>query len=211
MRNVIVFINICIVASVTMLLLDFERTPEAAVSLASMTPAVDQELVTSTSTPTPRKKKETLLSTRVMTTEEEQVVREFVSEMTQLRLLERERSKAAAQRSTRRALKDFGAWMVIHQQQMLDDLNRIGQHYRWSDNALHPSPATSMVAEFENLHGKKFDVHYIKAMTSTLKADVKRLEKASYSSNPEIKVFAARYLSITKDNLNKLQRIRKMR
>lgn len=211
MRNVIVFINICIVASVTMIVLDFDRRPDAPVSLASMTPAAEPEAVTSKPDVSAAKTKKPLPTHRALSKEEEEVVSTFVTEMAQQRLLERERSKVAAQRGTRRALKDYGAWMVINQQQMLDDLNRVARAHRWSDYRELPSHLVPKVTEFENLHGKKFDAYYIKSITSTLKADIKRLERASYSPDPEIQVFATRYLSITKDNLAKLQRIRKAR
>ena len=73
---------------------------------------------------------------------------------------------------------------------------------------LNPS-LTASLSELEQLHGKRFDVRYIKSLTAELKRDLKRLEEAGYSQDAGVQVFAARYASITKDNLEKLQRLRK--
>jgi putative membrane protein len=129
--------------------------------------------------------------------------------MTQARLIHRAESKLAVQRGTSRPLKDYGAWMVIYQQQMLDDLHKIAsRHGIHTTSTLNDGLATAL-SEITELHGKKFDTRYIKSMVAEHKRDLKRLERASYSQDPDVQVFAARYVSLVKDNLAKLQAIRR--
>jgi predicted outer membrane protein len=210
MRNVIVFINICIVAVVTMLLVDFEakdskfmKSETVGASMADPSPGVPALATLKRSVPTRAKK--------VLSEKEARFVNDFIHEMTQLRMLDREQSKLAVQRGTSRPLKDYGAWLVINQQQMLDDLKKIATtHNVESSSTLDPS-LTAELSALEQLHGKKFDSHYIKSLSNELKRDIKRLERASYSQDADVQVFAARYLQITKDNLSKVQEIRRNR
>jgi putative membrane protein len=207
MRNAIVFINICIVAGVTMLLIDFEakdskstKSQTVGANMGDPSAAVDAPPLVVRKHSEPTKK--------VVSEKEARLVSDFVREMTQVRMLDREQSKLAVQRGTSRPLKDYGAWLVINQQQMLDDLKKIATAHKIETTTILDPSLTAELSALEHLHGKKFDARYIKSLTTELKRDIKRLERASYSQNADVQVFAARYMQITKDNLAKIQELR---
>ncbi|HTF21662.1 MAG TPA: DUF4142 domain-containing protein [Chryseolinea sp.] len=214
MKNVIILINICIVVGVTMLLLDFEADPATPLSIASMQQA-NPGITASSEEASNATKGAALASLRrvrvttPLSKNESLYVKDFISEMTQVRMMDREESKLAVQRGTSRPLKDYGAWMVLNQQQMLDDLNRLAAHHGIETTRTLNDALTADLSELHKLHGKKFDVRYIKSMIAEHKRDLKRLERASYSQDPDVQVFAARYISLAKDNLAKLQEIKR--
>ena len=214
MKNVIVFINICIVAGVTLLLLEFETGPATPLPTASIQQAESgsRKASNDASKVTKGSALASVKRARVVTPlskNEALYVKDFISEMTQARLMDREQSKLAAQRGTSRPLKDYGAWMVLNQQQMLDDLNKLAGHHGFETNIALNDALSADLSDLGKLHGKKFDARYIKSMIAEHKRDLKRLERASYSKDAYVQVFAARYVSLTRDNLAKLQQIRR--
>ena len=213
MRNVIVFINVCILALVTMLATNADREHSSASLTSPQKNATDGA---AGSTQTEAKltaasfNREIARDTRrSLSAREHQAVVDFIMAMNQQRLLDHQQSSLAVQRATMRSLKDYGSWMVVHQQQMLDDLARIARrHGIATSQDLDPARASDL-SDIQKLHGGKFDTRYIKATAATLKRDLKLFERATYSPDPDVQVFATRYVSITKDNLAKLQEIRK--
>lgn len=220
MRNVILFINICIVAGASIVLLDFGSHPTAPeaplqddsrVSTKSDGSAAAGNTLASLEQNHVSPKHRRAHAAHALSKKEETYVNEFIGEMTQRRIYYREQAQLASQRGTVRALKDYGAWMVLHQQQMLDDLNKLAAYHGIKTTASLDSRLADDLSDLGNLHGKKFDTQYIKTMTAEHKRDIQRLERAGYSQDPELQVFAARYISIAKDNLSKLQKIRRGR
>ena len=212
MRNAIVFINICIAAAVTMLLRDFESTTtlpsDNTVKAAIASAALGDSMVRTSSNKAAIGALKSVRgpSSRVLSEKEYQFVNQFITEMSQSRITSLAQARMATQRGTSRALKDYGAWMVINQQRMLDDLKHIAKIHKIS---IPEGAATDELSALEGLHGKKFDARYIKMMSNGYKKDLKLLERAGYSADPEVQVFAARYLSITRDNFAKLQKLRR--
>ena len=212
MRNAIVFINICIAAAVTMLLREFESTTtlpasntvEAAVASAALG---DSMIRTSSNKAAVAALKSVRgPASRMLSGKDYLFVNQFITEMSRERMTSLAQARMASQRGTSRDLKDYGAWMVINQQRMLDDLKRIAKIHKIS---VPQEPSSDELSELEELHGKKFDARYIKMMSNGYKRDLKLLERAGYSADPEVQVFAARYLSITRDNFAKLQKLRR--
>lgn len=60
----------------------------------------------------------------------------------------------------------------------------------------------------KEMHGKDFDDKFIRMMTLDHKRDVEKFEKALYSPDPDIQVFATKYLPLIKDHLNKIRSIK---
>jgi predicted outer membrane protein len=88
-------------------------------------------------------------------------------------------------------------------------VNRLAARYGVETTGTLNSKLTAGLSDLNNLHGKKFDARYIKTMIAEHKDDIRRLERASYSSVADVQVFAARYTSITRDNFAKLKKIRR--
>lgn len=219
MRNAIVFINICIVIGVTMMLLDFDsKSDSPAPAGDALAGVVDLEkgsrdesvFVSRTDISSGiRTAARDVTANHAEPEKETQFVLNFLGEMQQVRMLEFEMAALASQRATSRELKDYGNWMLVHQKEMLGTLKAISASRGITGEVNLNEQFSNELAALSNLHGKKFDARYIKVMNAEYKRDLKRLEQAAYSSDADIKVFAARYESITKDNLAKIQRIRK--
>lgn len=213
MRNAIVFINICVVAAVTMIVMDFETTSSlpdlGAIGAPSQSPTSDS--LSGTTTKAALATLEQVRSTRSrrpMSDAETAFVKEFITEMSHARMSSLTQAQMATQRGTTRSMKDYGAWMVINQERMITDLKKLARlhHVEMPDTkAVH---STEELSDLQELHGKKFDSRYIKTMTAGYKRDLKLLERAGYSTDPDVQVFAARYLSITQANFDKLKALR---
>jgi putative membrane protein len=213
MRNVIVFINICIVAAVSLMVVDFETSPNAPARASMQSPGPEKpngnRSNASAGTSLAALKERRSAPVTSLSKNEMMYVKEFITEMRQVRIFDREQGKLAAQRGTSRSLKDYGSWMVLNQQQMLDDLNKLAARYGVDTNVTLDGDLTAGLSELNDLHGKKFDARYMKTTISTHKDDLRRLERASYSRVADIQVFATRYMSLTRDNFSKLQEIRR--
>ncbi|MEJ1238198.1 DUF4142 domain-containing protein [Chryseolinea sp. T2] len=209
MRNAIVFINICIVAAVTMLLMQFDTTTtlpadvnatgSSAVQASSPTAQAGTAAPATSSALATVRRIEAPASKRALSESEVLFVKTFINEMSQARMLGLEQSRMAVQRGTTRPLKDYGAWMVINQEQMLRDLKRLAKIHKIK------LPEPESMDEISGLHGRKFDSRYIRNMTASYKRDLKLLERAGYSTDPDVQVFAARYATLTRDNFTKLR------
>jgi predicted outer membrane protein len=217
MKNVIVFINVCILGLITLLSLDANRDPTSSLPEASrnkqVTTVKDKAGSTTTtvlaSVPGKSDRATTRVTRRTLSENEKEAVTDFIRTMSQERMLDLAQSSIAVQRGTVRSLKEYGSWMVIHQQRMLDDLAALARRYGIATTSTLNASRISDLSEIQKLHGKKFDALYVKVMTAALKSDLKQLERASYSPNPDVQVFATRYTALTKDNLTKIQQIRR--
>ena len=191
-----------------MLLMEFDATsplPTANVGETNSSSTVQASAAetTTTSALSTLRRMEAPSAKRVLSENEAIFVNSFNNEMSRARMSGIEQAKMAVQRGTSRPLKDYGAWMVINQEQMLRDLKRLAKIHQIKFP--EPEPADELSA----LHGRKFDSRYIRNMTSTYKRDLKLLERAGYSTDPDVQVFAARYASITRDNFAKLRALQR--
>lgn len=211
MRNVIIFINICIAAGVTMLMAELKDWSSTAEEMSAVPRQAEASLVDlpdeNAEDNAPVKARKPL--SKSLSKKEAAYVHAFIDEMVQARILEREGGKLAAQRGTNRPLKAYGEWMVVHQQQMLDDIRKIAALHGLETASTLSNELTGELSALHKLHGKRFDSRYIKAMIAAHKRDIRRLERASYAQDPDVQVFAARYISIVKDNLQKVQQMKK--
>jgi|GEM_PF-3104454 len=216
MKNVVVFINVCILAMCALFTMNFNPGESENLPLAS---TVDNPGLTGENTTTVRasaasmpteisKASETRMKSR-LSSRDAREVENFIQTMRQERLLDFKQAQLAVQRGTLRPLKDYASWMTIHQQRMLEDIDRIAKSTGITISEKLDPASEEDFAKLEKLHGQSFDNRFIKGMTTSLKRDLKVLERASYSPVPEVQVFAARYTTITKDNLAKIQNLRK--
>ncbi|MGC3946080.1 MAG: DUF4142 domain-containing protein [Chryseolinea sp.] len=211
MRNAIVFINMCIVAAVTLLVMDFDTAstlaPTGTARAAASGSSTGDSLIMSVAQGAPLATLKTLnasKSRRTISESESAFVRSFISEMSRVRMSSLAQARMATQRGTSRPLKDYGAWIVINQERMIKDLTKLARLHHVEAPDAEVAVTTDELSDLQQLHGKKFDTRYIKLMTAVYKRDLKLLERAGYSTDPDVQVFAARYLSITGDNLAKL-------
>src|SRR5688572_29752784 len=117
MKNLITIINLSIIIGITTIFTQSDK-------LASQDKQIKRSIKTvgaETSTLTARSKSPASFASA------NDEVAEFLNEMTEVRLMNLEEGKTAAQRGTTRALKDYGVSMVKDQTEMLKDLKKIAE------------------------------------------------------------------------------------
>lgn len=133
----------------------------------------------------------------------------FIMEMTGSRTIDLEHGSLATQRATNRPLKNYGAMIVKDQSAMLADLKALSAR----KNVVFPNKLKSDLEEdlnaLKEVHGEAFDKKFIAMMIKSHKRNVKKLEKATRSSNAEVQVFATKYLPVVQAHLDKIKALRK--
>lgn len=133
----------------------------------------------------------------------------FIREMAEARLMDLEEGKTASQRSTTRALKDYGSLMVKDQTKMLEDLRKIAELKNVTiPSWLGPEKAQGL-EDLKKVHGKSFDKKFIRMMTIDHKRDVQKFEKATQSGDADVQVFATKYLPVVQAHLDKIKTLKK--
>ncbi|MEJ7647359.1 MAG: DUF4142 domain-containing protein [Chryseolinea sp.] len=131
-------------------------------------------------------------------------VKDFIYDLSEVRIMDREQGKLAVQRGTSKALKEYGAMMVKDQTRMLSELTKIALSKEASVATILGKKKTEGLSELHKLHGQNFDTKFIRTMIADHKRDIKKLEKATRSKDPHVQVFATKYLPLVKSHLAKL-------
>ena len=133
----------------------------------------------------------------------------FLMEVSEARIMDLEEGRIAQQRATFRTLKDYGTLMVNDQTKMLKELEAIATSRKIRiPQTLGQSKANDL-SDLKREHGKEFDSKFIKMIVIDHKRDVKKFRKALYSDDPDIQVFATKYLPVVESHLDKIQSIKK--
>lgn len=132
----------------------------------------------------------------------------FVKEMADSRMVERAQGLLAAQRATKRPLKDYGARMATDQSAMLADLTTLAAQKNIS-LAKDLKDDKAALNALKNVHGVSFDRRFISMKIKDYKRAVKKLERSTRSTNADIQVFATKYLPVVQSHLNQLKTLKK--
>ena len=135
---------------------------------------------------------------------------DFLQDASEARLMDMEEGKIAQQRATFRALKDYGTLMVKDQAAMLSDLKSIAAAKKIKISSDLGEKKADGLSDLKEVHGKEFDSKFIKMITIDHKRDLKMFDRALFSKDPDIQVFATKYLPMVKSHLNKIQSIKKL-
>lgn len=206
MKNLITIINLSIIIGITTIFTPSDRTKQDGKAQTTNT-GVGQY-------PTGIKKAiKSDFTGDAQPTKEKPVVDEatvgFIKEMAEARLMDLEEGKTAAQRSTTRALKDYGSLMVKDQTKMLEDLRKIAEVKNVMISSwLGPEKAAGL-EELKKVHGKSFDKKFIRMMIIDHKRDVQKFEKATQSGDADVQVFATKYLPVVQSHLEKIKTLKK--
>jgi putative membrane protein len=138
-------------------------------------------------------------------------VSDFVREVSEARIMDIEQGKIAQQRGTSRTVKDYGTLMVNDQTKMLEDLRKIAvkKGLTMATSLGEDKSSGLRLRDLKDEHGKDFDDKFTKMMAIDHKRDVKIFEEAVLSTDPDIQVFATKYLPLVKSHLDKIKSIRK--
>jgi putative membrane protein len=138
----------------------------------------------------------------------DEVIADFLIEMTQARIMELEQGKTAAQRATTRPLKDYGSLMVSDQSEMLAGLKALATRKQIDIPTELESERLEALADLKKVHGESFDKKFIKRMITDHKRDIKKLQRATRSSDADLQVFATRYLPVVQSHLDQIRALR---
>jgi putative membrane protein len=133
----------------------------------------------------------------------------FVIEMTETTMRDLERGKIAAQKATKRPLKDFGALMVKDQSSMLDELKLLAVQKNISIPADLDHDKAEDVNELTEVHGVSFDKKFVAMKIKDLKKDLKKIERATRSTDADIQVFATKYLPVVQSHLDRIKALKR--
>jgi putative membrane protein len=134
---------------------------------------------------------------------------DFFNEMTEARIVDLEQGKTASQRATNRPLKDYGSLMVKDQSKMLKELRALAAEKRITIPASLSADKAGAIDDLLKLHGESFDKKYIRMMIADHKRDIKKLERATRSTDPDIQVFATKYLPVVQSHLARIKTLKK--
>ena len=134
---------------------------------------------------------------------------DFVRSASEARVMDIAQGKIAEQRATTRALKDYGTLMVTDQTRMLEDLKKIAVEKGFAVTEDLGEKKSSGLEALKRKHGKDFDDKFVKMMTIDHRRDLKEFEEALSSTDPDIKVFATKYLPLVKSHLDMIKAIKR--
>jgi putative membrane protein len=201
LKNLIIVINIIIILGIAAIFADHETSKTDVSKLNS-------GKVTSEGTKTKK-----LMSSDVAilsrasgtSSEADEFVEEFITEMAEARLMDLEEGKIAQQKSTTKELKSYGTLMVNDQTEMLQEIKKLAARKGVSlPSTLGPDKAEGLKT-LREVHGKSFDKKFIKMMIVDHKRDVKKFERAAKSSDADVQVFATRYLPYVQSHLQRIR------
>jgi putative membrane protein len=201
MKNLIILINMCVVLLVMSIATVRDDSTARVAEANSVTHVSLTGSVSGTIFPL------SIVSAEENAFKRGNFIEEFVFDISEARLMDREEGRLAEQRATFRALKDYGALMVKDQTNMLKDLSLLATRKKLTVATVLGEQKTDGLSDLHQLHGKTFDKKFIKMMIIDHKRDIKKLEKATTSKDADIQVFATKYLPVVQNHLAKIQAI----
>ncbi len=209
MKNVITIINLAILFAITSIFDQSERIETNKRIDYNHVAVADSNVVQASDNTGTMKSDFTIWSSKWdndNTTDE--VLTDFLVEMTQARILELEQGKTATQRATTRPLKDYGSLIVSDQSEMLASLKKLAARKKIDIPTELESERLEALADLKKVHGESFDKKFIKRMIADHKRDVKKLERATRSGDADLQVFATRYLPVVQSHLDQARALR---
>jgi putative membrane protein len=139
----------------------------------------------------------------------DQVVETFLTKTAESRIMDFEQGKAAQQKSTVDAIKDYGSLMVRDQSKMLADLHALAASKHITLPNTPDEHQQKALADLQQEEGNSFDKKFIKMMIIDHKRDVKKFKKAAQSQDPEVRAFALKYLPVVEAHLDDVLKLKK--
>ena len=134
-------------------------------------------------------------------------VAEFLVKAAEGRLFTISESKLGVLKGSTSEIRSYGQLMIKDQTSMLEELKRLAGERNISlpDGVSDKKREGQMDLSEES--GKEFDEKFVKMIHAGLEQDIKLFEKARGSSDPGIKDFVERHITVIQSHLEKIQRI----
>lgn len=218
MKNLITIINLAVIFGITSILSKYEKFHESDGKNEPVT-AVKEVLVAKSEPIGTVQSNFTILPVQwngddngdkgVENEEVGEAIISFVTEMTETTLTAMEQGKMAAQKATKKPLKEYGALIVEHQLSMLKELKLLAAHKNITIPAELSHEKAEDVNELKEIHGESFNKKFVAMKIKDLKQDVKKIERATRSTDADIQVFATKYLPVIQSHLDRIKALRR--
>lgn len=126
---------------------------------------------------------------------------EFIVEMNDARLMDREEGRLAASLGTTKEIRDYGTLMMKDQDILLAELKRLASSKNITLPAAISEKKSKALKKLSTLTGPKFDKRFIRMIKMDHKRDVKRFKKAMQYDDVATREFAAKYLPLIESHL----------
>ena len=132
---------------------------------------------------------------------------EFIVEMADARLMDREEGRLAASLGTTREIRDYGSLMVKDQDFLHSELEKLARSKDITlPNAISEKKSKAL-KKLSTLTGKEFDRKFLKMIKTDHKRDVKRFKKAMKFDDADTREFATKYLPMIQSHLDGVQNL----
>lgn len=205
MKNFITLINLCIIVVVTTIFTPSRNSSDKRNAFKNNEQTASAEVWTA-STPAlkPYTASARTLERKISLSKRDET---FLITAAERMLSNIDIARLAEQRGTTRAIKSYGETLVKDQSEILVELKKLAalKSMDFPTN-IRDSEATNDIKE---IHGKSFDRKFIKMMLFDQKKYARDFERAAQSNDPDIQVFATKYLPVIQSHLIQIKSMKK--
>lgn len=135
--------------------------------------------------------------------------KEFLNDMTDARLMDREEAKQAVAKGTTKEIKDYGELMIKEQTYLLMQLQEFAKTKNITLRTTISDKKKDALEGLKKETGKDLDKKFISMICIDHTRDVKEFKKATKSKDIELSKFASKHLPMIKEHLEKVKAIKK--
>jgi len=128
-------------------------------------------------------------------------VPEFIVQMADARIMDREEGRLAASLGTTQAIRDYGSQMVKDQDALLVKLKQLAASKNITLPDAISEKKSKQLLKLSALTGKPFDRKFLKMIKADHKRDIKKFTKALQFDDPDTRQFAESNLPLLQQHL----------
>lgn len=202
MKNLITIINLCVIFGVTTIFTTTDKSPNKPDAIGAENKTAARARKTTQSGFALKTKLDEEKSTP------DEITAKFLLEVAESRLMNLEEGKTAQQRSTIKSLKEYGTLMVKDQTAMLNEIKKLAALKNVELPLTLSEDKSEGLSDLKAQHGKSFDKKFIKMMVIDHKREVKKFGQATRFKDPDIQVFATKYVPVVQSHLTKINSLK---
>lgn len=134
---------------------------------------------------------------------------EFIVQMANVRLMDREGGRLAASLGSTKEIRDYGTLMMKDQDVLWNELNQLAVSKNITLPMAIGEKKSEALRKLATLTGRQFDRKFTKLIQKNHKRDVKRFEKAVAFEDSDTKQFAKKHLPTIQSHLDGVEQLRK--
>ena len=135
--------------------------------------------------------------------------KDFLNDMTDARLMDREEAKQAVAKGTTKEVKDYGELMIKDQTYLLTQLQEFAKTKNITLRTTISDKKKDALEGLKEKSGEDLDKKFLKMICIDHTRDVKEFKKATKSKDVELSKFALKHLPMIEEHLAKVKVIKK--